>query len=89
MTVKTTKIDSAPNFLPDLLQEFASMLDRGEHCDLTLKCSDGVVLAPGPLLASVSPVIRKLGVYLTSEMEATIILPDWKSEVVREFVKQL
>ncbi len=74
---------------PDLLREMAAMFKNNEYCDVTLRCADGIVAAPGLLLASVCPVIRKLGVYLTSEMEASIILPDLTSAAVAHFIENV
>ena len=71
-------ICSNRHHVPELLNKFHAMFKNGECCDVTLKCSDGMVKAPGIILASVCPVLRQLGECLTTEMDVNILLPDFK-----------
>lgn len=65
------------NHLPDLLLNFLDMVKKGEHCNVSLQCQDGLIKVPGLILASVSPLIRQLGTLMAPEPDFNIILPDF------------
>lgn len=69
---------TSSNFVAEILGTFHSMVKSGEHCDVTLRCHDGDVQVPGLILAAISPLFRALGVYLSTEMDVNILLPDFK-----------
>ena len=69
------------NHVPELLCNLYAMYKNGECCDVTLKCSDGAVKAPGIILAAICPVLRQLGKYLTAEMDVNVLLPDFNVSV--------
>lgn len=63
--------------VPLLLSSMQSLLvDTRQFCNVTLRCQNGNVQAPGILLAAVSPLFRQLGVWEMEELD--ISLPDFK-----------